>query len=207
MAFLTKKEFAERCYTTTNDLATFRRRGKVVLSGEFYDDTNEKNIAFMEYRQKFKPEGVQELPPPTIAPTEIKTERPNIQAPAQGKVSQALLEREKLELGNDKLKKETEKLKIQIEKLNGILIPTELTKSVIIHLSRSFSTANKQAADGYLTEFSAVRALSSKETSELRGKIVAITNKALTDALEDCKKMIKNIVEEYTEVRTKGERK
>lgn len=207
MAFLKKDEFAALCFCTTSDLATYRRRGKIVLSGEFYDDTNEVNKAFVEYRKKFAPNVVEELPAPKIEAVENKEQVPKIDKPTGKTTDFTELERIKLQLDNEKKEKEIEKLNIQVGKLNGILIPTDLAKLVIVQISKSMSTAFKQAADNLLVEFAATKNLSSKESADMRTKIVAITNTSVENALNESKKMIKNIVNEYSDTRGKGERK
>lgn len=52
MAFLTKKEFATRCGISTKTLSTYRKRNKIIYSGEFIDDSNPVNKEFIEYRQE-----------------------------------------------------------------------------------------------------------------------------------------------------------
>lgn len=207
MAFLKKDEFAGLCFCTTSDLATYRRRGKIVLSGEFYDDTNEVNKAFVEYRKKFAPDAVEVLPAPKIEAVENKEQAPKIDKPAGKTTNFTELERIKLQLDNEKKEKEIEKLNIQVGKLNGILIPTDLAKLVIVQISKSMSTAFKQGADNLLVEFAATKNLSSKESADMRAKIVAITNTSVENALNESKKMIKNIVNEYSDTRSRGERK
>lgn len=202
---MTKKEYAKLGGVTTSDLSNYLKRGKVILSGEFIDDTIEPNKTFLEKRRE-KNKTKEQVAPEIMQPLALQMP-PQINKPTTKAISQYDLEKRKLELENEKKEKEIEKLKIQIEKLNGILIPTDLSKMVIVQLSKSLSNAFKQAADNLLIEFSSVKNLSSKETATLRGTLVGITNKAVETGLLESKKMIRNIVNEYSDTRGKGERK
>ena len=214
MAFLSTKELEKLTGVPSNSLATFRKRGKIVKSGEFYDDTLELNRNFIEkWRLKNKlddriDEVKDEKPVVNILPPGIpKPTAPNIAAPDGKKITQADLERSKLILDNEKKEKEIEKLKIQIAKLNGEVIPTELVKLVLIQNNKAQLVNFKQGADNLLIEFIAMKGLSSKEQAILKGKIIAIANTSNENAIKDSMKQIKNIINEYSSTRGRGEKK
>lgn len=106
-----------------------------------------------------------------------------------------------------KTKKDIEKLQLQIDKLNGILIPTEPTVAVVIHVVKEFQTAFKHSGDNLITEFAVKFGLTSEEKAEFRTALINTINKATEEGIKSAKNGIGNIVNDYSQSRGKGERK
>lgn len=205
MAFLSKKEFADKCGKTKSWLSVFIPRGKVVLSGEFIDDAIEPNKSFLKKWEVKKLEHDTVEPAPVITAPEVNTTIPKIKKTGSS-ASYDELEKRLKGLDADKREKEIEKLELQIAKLNGESIPTELAKMVMVQQSKSYIVFLKQTHENMITEIAAAAGLSSKATADLRIKNTALINKMVADVQAESKKMITNIVKTYSDTRGKGER-
>lgn len=222
MALYSKQEFASRCGVATNYLSVQIKRGKVVLSGELVDDSNEINAAFLQKRTAkakiltSKPQVEVKIPSNDLIyfedshqktpkvpkkesklPMEVDSSRENL--------SYASLDREKKLADLLKVEADTTHRKLQIEKLQGASIPTELVKAIISTLSKSLISSFKDGADNFLIEISKRKNLNGEELASLRGALVLIINNASSKAIDESKKRLKNIVNEYSDKREVGE--
>src|SRR5688572_23421791 len=88
-----KKEFADLCGIPTNALAVYVQRNKVILSGDYVDDSIEQNRDFLKKRQEklgITAEVKTEKPSRNTKseykePTMPVPETPNVQDPDQSK--------------------------------------------------------------------------------------------------------------------------
>lgn len=225
MAFHSKKEFAKLCGVRTGDLSNYIKRGKVVLSGEYIDDTNEVNAAFIEKRTGRPPKTTTSIsPPPKITAPEKRESKKQPPKPSNEEelvipdsdieidalsisLPPALLDKIDKITAIQKKAKEIAILELREQKIRGEVVPTEVVKSLFIQFSKGMMTAFQQAADAVITEVSHKKKLSSKDEASLRGKLITITNKYATEGRENSKKGIENIVNEYAEKRGRGEKK
>jgi hypothetical protein len=68
------------------------------------------------------------------------------------------------------------------------------------------SRAFNNAADNLLVEFTVAAELSREQVSEMRRKLNLIVNDAVKNACDNAMDMVDNIVDEYKEVRGRGEK-
>lgn len=220
------------CGMKTNTLSIYIDRGKVNVTDNEIDIDAPRNKDFIQKR-KDKMRGAKKAPAKKVVskpkakpnqvpdkklvveeakPLPVKEKPQNKPDKKQREIefeNDGLYSLDKVKRGYeiDKLREEAELKRIQREKLQGILIPTELVKALLILHSKSISTAFHQAADNLLVEFSALKKLTTPETAKLRGIIISITNTAIINSIEQSKKGIGSIVDEYSETRNRGEKK
>lgn len=185
-------------------------RGKVVLcdDAEHIDTTFPTNRDFMETQRakrglkapKAKTKNSAKPPTPKAPKTEV---------PAQVEAAEGVLSLEKQIKQADLKKKEQEieKLKLQNAKLQGQLIPTELVKSLIREFSEAMKISYLDAVESYTTIVAKQKKLTREEESKIKQHFTALINDTLKKQGVNAKKQLKNIVEDYQEVRGKGERK
>lgn len=225
MAFLSKKEFSDLCGIPTNALAVYVKRKKVVLSGEFVDDTLPKNKAFLKKKsvakkrksvatdskpktesKKQNSNNLPKNPAPNLPVYKKDPPEPKPQITDPEPDSTFLLEQEKLTLQNTQLERANEIAQIKIEKLRGDVIPTDIVKNTFMQHFKSITTSFHQGADNVLIKIAQKYDLSRQEVANYRGELISIINDCVKDAVEESKKSIQNIVNEYSQVKGVGER-
>ena len=92
------------------------------------------------------------------------------------------------------------------EKMIGASIPTELVKMVFAQHSKSITSAFHTGADNFLMEISKTKGLNRNELAEMRGALILIINKAVDKSIEESKKSISNIVQEFSVKKEVGEK-
>lgn len=107
----------------------------------------------------------------------------------------------------EKRRQEIEKLKLQNAKLQGQLIPTDLVKSLIREFSEAMKISYLDAVESYTTIVAKQKKLTREQESKIKEHFTALINDTLKKQGVNAKKQLKNIVEDYQEVRGKGERK
>lgn len=211
----TRKQFCEICTIPSRHLSVLISRGTVVEKDKLFDDKNDKNASFIKKQQEKqagneKEPVKKESPPEPIFITEEKekeistpgTERKNkpvilSQYDLEKKLKEADLEKKEVDIRVALLKE---------QKLMGEAIPTNLVKNVITVLSKSIVSSFKDGAENLLIQISKRKALTIDEVAELRGLLVNIINSANHKAVEDSKKNIKIIVQEYSSKKSAGEK-
>jgi hypothetical protein len=226
MALNKRTEFAEKCNLSPGNLSNYIARGKVILSGDYIDDSIDPNKSFLlkrqteEYTGKRDIEPVQELPPKSKKepskkkelqikdPVKVVPPVPNVGESQKFQQKRQLfdvdLDQKMLDLETSK--ENLELIKLKKEKIQGVVIPTDQAKIVVIQLSKSFTVAFSNASDDILTQMSKKKGFSAEEVADLRGSFRKIINSAVNEAVDSAKKQIKNIVSEYSERRGVGER-
>ncbi len=206
MALHLKSDFAKICGLTTGNLTNYIKRNKVVLSGDYVDDTVHCNSDFLLKRFDF----VKEKPVVEKKVNEPNVSSPEIKIPKPGKIStpdDSVYGVEK-QLRVQELEKktvETRLLELKEKKLQGELIPTELVKAVFAQQTQSFITSFNNSIQDMLTLFSKKHTLNTNEISEMRGGIACIINESVDKAVDLTEKNIRNIVNEFTIKRDVGE--
>ena len=215
MARHTKKEFAVLCGVELKDLYIYIKRGNVVCEGEYVNDTNEKNVLFLEKRKSKGKDGKigKEKPLKVLPVVEdggiieaiIKASSPEKVESKRSELSLVQLEKEKKLADLSKVEADTVYRQLQIDKLTGISIPTELVKSVISSLSKSFVASFKDGADGFLIEVSKRKNISNSERSQLTGELIKIVNHSIKKAVTQSRRDMKMITDNYSETRDVGQ--
>ena len=220
MALHTKKDFAAICGIRLSALSTYISRRKVVCSGDYLDDADPVNIAFMEKWRSIKQPDVP-APPLNGKPRDERKviEKPDRSVPEK-KIPRTKSDNQEFsfisptnqldaQIKSVELERKLEDLeiaKLKRQKMAGESMPTDLVKNTISVYSRSVSRSFNNAADNLLVEFQTMADISREQVSIMRGKLNAIVNKAINDAYENAIDMVDNIVDEYSETRGKGDR-
>ena len=103
----------------------------------------------------------------------------------------------------DKAESEAEFKRVQLEKMAGKLLPIELVERIftinVQSIFKNFELENENLASLYV--------LDREKLSEVIGKQKSILYKAIEKAKEDARFEIENAINEYSETRSRGERK
>lgn len=186
-------------------------RGKIILDKNgMIDDSKDENHDFIQKQIAKKNGEKAELRSETKKTERIETQKAVFEDSEPKKtegLSKYEMEQRQKQLQNEKLEEEIKKLRITIEKLEGEVIPTDLVKMIIVQQSKAAVTAFKNACDNILDEFAIKSKMSNEERSRLRGVITKETNAAIDEAIKLAKKETKNIADQFSEKRGKGERK
>ena len=225
MALHPKPDFAKLCGISTREISIYAKRKKIVLSGDYIDDSLEVNRLFIEKRKIKLSEtggstrGDNSTPPhqkrnPHYSSPEVdEQDVPDVgdiddddnEAGWDSKTMQGLT-KQKLVVEIEKKKREIALLKIRQEKLNAVVIPTDLVKIIFAQHSRSIATEFKNSVDTILTLISKKADLRIEQTAELRGSLLQQINEAMERSVTESKKNINNIVKEFIEKKEVGER-
>jgi hypothetical protein len=222
MALLTYKEFAAKCGITTGNLSNYIKRKNVVASGEFIDDTFGKNADFLRKRQAKMGEKPS-IPAETVElePVSAPVQPPAvINSPAKGDkpakapkvtVSKEAQDKYALELQKEaeelkKLQETNRYLKIKADKAEGILIPTEAVKLLFLQYSKAITNNFRNSLEGMVELLAFKYNLSAQDIADLRREGIDKINAAVSEAIEEAKSGLVNIVDEYSETKGKGER-
>jgi hypothetical protein len=234
MAFYLRSQFAELCGLSKAEVSMNIKRGKIILSGDYVDDSIRSNAEFIEKWQikrglkivsAKEPEPVAVLKPtsepipeavpaplpnkiPKIEPPKPRPapKSPNIQPPNEFMYAGNQIDAQIKSVELERKLEDLEIAKLKRQKMAGESMPTDLVKNTISVYSRSVSRSFNNAADNLLVEFQTMADISREQVSLMRGKLNAIVNKAINDAYENAIDMVDNIVDEYSETRGKGER-
>jgi len=195
MPLYTRVEFAKLCGIESGNLSNYIKRGNVVLSGVFVDDSIAVNRQFMQRRaQRLAKVGV-----PEAVSKHDRVGKPKL-TDAQNLVD------EKTQADIERIRTVTELNQLKIEKQQGENIPTALVMPLVSQFAHSMIGAFKNGMEAMLVEIGHKKKLSNAEMADLRKVLTAIINKSATDGVEDARKGTANIVNEYIEKRGKGER-
>ncbi len=204
----TRKEFCDLCDITQAYLSVNIKRKKVVLNENGEVDTSlDINAAWAKKRiEKAKKKALTVSEPPETVP-EIKpgptkkTKKKEVSADLGMEEAQTVatydLERIKKQLEIEEKETSIAINKIKLDKLNGVVIPTDLVMVIFGQHSKSITTAFHQAAENYIVEMAATYEIDKKGIASMRGKLIDIVNQAVKESLEDSRKHIDNIVDEY----------
>lgn len=223
MALVSRKEFAVIAGLGYKVLNVYIGRGKIVPSGDYIDTLFVPNADFLRGKG-IDPENItlgsapvveqkKEIVPvvaqrkyaaPIIKESKIIENKKEFRLPELK--STYGLEAEKKALEVEKLKKENRILSAKAEKLEGALIPTELVKSVIIELSEAMKIAYGESLETYTVVVGAQVKLNNEQISNIKKHFSGLINDTLKKQIEIAKKMISNIVDEYSETKGRGER-
>jgi hypothetical protein len=220
MALHTRAQFADACGVNTNYINTYIGRGKIILSGEFIDDTILQNQDFLKKMQEKKAKKTAEPPPKTTpTPIEIVPEDPDFSLLTDKRSNKATpskqtrsnhsgkydLEQRKLEIEIEKREQEVEKLKTYNAKQAGELVPIDLVTQLVKVHNQSILSTQETTIEHVLIMFSGDFKLTDAQTADIRGKLKRLLNEGLDKAIENTKRSIISIVEEFSSVRGVGD--
>lgn len=229
-----KKRFRELCGGTTvlsaKHLNTYISRNKVIIEDDgMIDIDNEINQAFVMSRLSIKENNdTKQVTPPekkTVAkkPNKLKVnsktksfdseeikefeEVDNRSEVEVSKMTMAELQTEKERRTVRKLGEEIELKRIQKEKLMGVVIPTDVVKSVFARQMKAVTTAFYQGVKD-ITITTAHRFKASKQDiGDMNKELIDIINASIKESRELGLKEIESIVNEYSDTRLQGEKK
>lgn len=227
MAFYKQSELAKLLNKSQAHVTMAVKRGKILLSGEFVDDTVLENKIWIE-RQKANASAkieVQKVDPPKVEnvpkvePTP-KVEAKKLKQPPLSKPKQRILkdfvptevERTSESIADlDKAKKEAEirykesqtrLSELKEQKLRGENIPTDLVMNVIGMLGHSLQSNYKNGASQLMLEISSRTKMSAELEAEFNGRLIDLINISHSDAIMEAKKGIKSIINESSSIET-----
>ncbi len=204
MALHSKADFAKLCGMTASNLHNYIHRDKkVIMSGDYIDDSHPINKLFLEKR---KAKVFDEKPKPINVSVPNNTQPvPKVEKPEPGTDDYIKLDRKLKAQQLEKIEVETRLLELKEAKMNGELIPTELVQAVYMQQNQSFITSFNNSIDDFLTLFSKKKGLSHDETVAYRSEIIKIINEASKASIEITKTNIQNIIDEFTIKKEVGE--
>lgn len=219
MALHSLKDFAELCGRKLAHVSQDKSRGKILVdNNNMVNDKEQINASYLKYWQEKTKETnnsgadihIVDRQPPSSS-QKVKEGQKERKSPAEpadtvGALSLFTLEIKNKTLDAEKKTEEIAILKVKKEKIQGILIPTELVKALIIHQSEALKVAYMEAVEGNIALFSQIAQLNADQIARLRKGLVQIVNKAITSSITHSKKTLNNIVKEYSETRGVGER-
>ena len=178
---ITQKEFANKCGITLSALANYEERGKVKMTKDRKVDENENlNILFYKRRLEI-----------------IKSKNDS------GEWMSLDRKIKKVELAKKTV--DTRIALIKEEKMRGEVIPTEMVKILFAQHSKNTIVEFENSLDKVLTILAKEIGMNNKTISKYRGIIKKEINIAVDSTISKTKEDIINIIEEFSEKRTRGE--
>jgi len=204
MPVYTRPEFAEACGVTQSYVNNYISRKKIIVNKDNKIDTSDPyNKLFFDKRQGVKKESkkkverkrkLEELPKESDPVSTESTTNFN-------------LDRLKKEAELEKAELDIELKKVELAKKSGEVIPTDLVKNVIKNHVKSITLKFHQAADNYLSEISNETGMKGERLAYWRGALIDQINEASVEAVEESKKDVEHIVQEYSQKRGVGQKK
>ena len=223
MSFHPRKQFADMTGLTPGNLSNYITRGKVILSGDFIDDTIPVNIEFIKRRKELMLNKKTKRKPPAKTKTQKpdNPSKPNIQAPAVNLEAVDIpgaddfkdvgedpsLQTQKTEADIERIKTVTELNRMRIAKQEGELLPTELMLPIIKQMAIGLTSAFKNAAETLIIEISHKKKLTADESADLRKRLTYVINSSVNDGVDEAKMNTDRIVTDFSKSRTAGQRK
>lgn len=223
MADLSKDEFAAICRTTSAVINTNIHRGKLIydiatkkmdsddpINKAFfkkYKKLNEEKQAMEKVNEKINTLYDEVVEKATVKVAKKQTE--DVKKKSKEK-SQELVDWTERKLVADTLLQEAraEKEKLNLEKLAGKLIPVDLVFNIInIHNHDIFATFQNDAENLASVYCDILAGGDRKRLSEITGKLSEKLDDAVRRAKEVSISSIEMAVDEYSEVRSRGEKK
>lgn len=204
----TKQAFATICGTNTKSLAVYIQRNQVVVDADGEINLNHPvNKKFLEKRLekiKSKDTGKTQIQTPPVNSDDNHNDLE--EASIEGLNLSQLDKRKKL-IEIKKLHKEVDLLSLRKEKIQGEVIPVIHVKDIIHRLSAHLTNEYKSSLEDFLTNAAGDFRVSSELFAKYRGRIIETINNANDRAVDLAKIDIRSLVEQYAQVRAKGEKK
>jgi hypothetical protein len=113
----------------------------------------------------------------------------------------------KVQLSNKNLEKQIELNELKIQKQKGALIPADAAKSLLLFTVENFHSTYIQGVESLLNVFAQRFGASITDHGELRTDLIELINAQKTEGINNTIDGIESISEEYSEVRSRGEKK
>lgn len=216
MAYHTIKQFAELCGLDAKNIHTYIGRGKVVKVGKFVDDTDEVNKAFLAARKQLLEVNNSDTPPIERDLKELKEAKPERKEKKTPRIPVSefdthdketivsLVKTERLKK-IEKLDEEITKLKLYNAKQEASVVPIEFVKTIISQLSSSIATHFMLEAENWLTRVSKELDLDRGQFVKYKSEIHKIINKGHDDGVDNSKKALKLLVNDYIDTKEVGQ--
>lgn len=173
MPLYTRDQLADLCgmnkKTSRAYISTYIKRGKIILSGDYIDDSVAANATFIQkeleknkLRLEQEVEETEEVKiksPNVQAPSVPAPKIPNVKDPAISVADYRALEAQKKALDIEKIQEEIEILRVKKDKMHGVVIPTELVRIIFTQHSKAIVTEFKNTVDGIITKISKKKAI------------------------------------------------
>jgi len=192
--FKSRNDFAELCGISSAYFTMNFKRAKIVVNEKSQVDISLPiNLDFIFNRL------VEKIIPNKVPPARVPKlpSRVAIGPDAEKSIAGFDLDRAKKLLDIEEKETSIAINKIKLDKLNGVVIPTDLVTVIFGQHTKSITTAFHQAADVFIVEMAAKYEVDKKDIAVMRGTLIEIINESVKDSLEDSKKGIANIVDEY----------
>lgn len=225
MALLSRKEFAALCHTSTAIVTTNINRGKLVEFEKKLDTENPLNNSFFNRYINKSNEKKTKLPTKdeidklyneTVEKVKEKVEKEVFSGAEKSRHKRNNKKYEDLNDWDSRKKKAdalkaelaVEKAQLEINKLSGKLIPLELTDNILAAYTRSIITVFENDMLNLASIYTDILASGDRKyLAEITDKLNEKLDDSVNRALEVAKQEIENAVENYKEVRNRGEKK
>ena len=208
MAKYLRKDIVKMCGISQAYISVCIKRGALILNKNKEIDTEQPiNQEFIDKRMlsKKQKENPSTESPPEKQPAMGKGSLVVVSPSVSSDENEIILKKKygiDLEIKDIELKKkkqEVELKSIQLDKAKGKVIPTDLVKDVMSQQFKSVTIAFHQGADNFILKISKRVDLSADDRASLRNELIDIINESSSNAMKEGKKMIKSIVEDYSE--------
>jgi len=218
MPLHTKKQFADLCGIKTGDLSNYQKRGKVIYSGEYVDDSIEPNISFLK-KALDKKNGQQtrvivkeetlpvtkELTTLNILEPKIRTPKtPNVKPPKEKEVTGYNLANEKVALQIENLELKNREMEEKINTKLGNTIPKEPVVLSFQYINKNMCRNIKVGIENLITRYE--KNFTPAQFADIRAAIVKEINHAQINAVAESKKNIAEIILISSNKKEVGER-
>lgn len=218
MPLHTKKQFADLCGIKTGDLSNYQKRGKVLYSGDWVDDSIEPNIYFLKKAQDKKngqqvPETAKEETLPvtkeltTINYSEPKFKTPkvpNVKPPKEKEATGYNLANEKVALQIENLELKNREMEEKINTKLGNTIPKEPVVLSFQYINKNMCRNIKVGIENLITRYE--KNFTPAQFADIRAAIVKEINHAQANAVAESKKNIAEIILISSNKKEVGER-
>lgn len=210
MPIYTKKEFAQLIGKTTKDLAVYIGRGKVNLTNDGKIDTSDlKNANFYQVYSA-KSELKAEAPPVIRRPKKVIIEDEEIPEPDfafDSDIPAYAVSEQKLKyLDTLKREKEIEALELKNQKIKGEVVPADLIQPILLQQNRNMMIEIKNGMEEVLRSVAKRFDLTLADVADYRKQITYTINDSAKKAIENSKKALVSILNDYSETRGRGEK-
>ena len=220
MALHTKKDFAAICGLKLAELSVNMKRKKVICSGDYIDDADPTNVAFME---KWRAVRNPDVPAPALN-GKMRDERKVVAKPdrtvPEKKIPKTKSDRDKftynspqnqldLKIREIELSRKEEELeisKLKRQKMAGEVIPVDLVLLTFTQYGKATTTAFEDAADNFLVDIHKEAGLTADQMAKMRKNLITIINEAVKESISSAQDAVDNIIAEFSETRGQGER-
>lgn len=189
MALHTVTQFAQLCGKPKGHISTYVKRGKIIKSGKFIDDTLRENQDFMRSCGILEPvravEAVKSQPDPgDPKPSRPIPAAPSVPAPTPSDTGQYEMNLKAKDADIELKHQRLVLLQLEEERIRGNQIPTEFVRDLVAGFSKQIIRSYKDLADKFLIEVAHSLKIPDKRSAELKGIMVEMINKAHDKAID-----------------------